>query len=291
MPLFAHLTPDQRAHLVSHSTEHQFATDHMIIRQDDPVGPVYVILSGHVRVLESVADSSMEMFLGELGPGEVFGELAVLRDRPRSASVVTLERTRCLAISAADFLHLLGESKAMSLALLRTLAGRLYDADRLLARHAPDPLTGLPGRRVFNDAYRRLTSGAKRRGTSVLIVTLDVVHLKNINDRFGYAIGDDVLRTVADALIESSRSTDLVARYGGDEFTLLLVDAAAKDAEIIINRVQDKLRQLSIYRNLPVTVECRMGHSVSHNPPDTAEEFLRIADDDMQGKRSSQQAK
>src|SRR5256714_12244257 len=160
-----------------------------------------------------------------------------------------------MPIPADDFLKMLQESKSMSLALLRILAGRLYEADRLLARHAPDPLTGLPGRRAFHELYRRLTAGAKRRGTGVLLLVLDVLHLKDINDRFGYAVGDDVLRTVADALVESSRSTDLVARYGGDEFTVLLIEAGEKDVQIVVQRVQQKLQQLAVYRNLPLTVD------------------------------------
>jgi diguanylate cyclase (GGDEF)-like protein len=287
IPLFAPLTAEQRSQLVGRSIQQRFGSDHTIVRQDDPVGMVYVILSGHVRVFEAVPDSSIQMFLGELGPGEIFGELGVLRDHTRSASIVSLERTRCLAIPATDFLQLLGESRQMSVGLLRILATRLYDADRLLARHAPDPLTGLPGRRAFHELYRRLTAGSKRRKVSVLLLVLDILHLKEINDRFGYSVGDDVIRTVADALMESTRSTDLVTRYGGDEFTLLLVEAGEKDAETIINRVQQKLRQLTVYRNLPLTVECRMGFAVSENPPDTAEEFLRMADDHMQGKRSS----
>jgi len=112
------------------------------------------------------------------------------------------------------------------------------------------------------------------------------LHLKDINDRFGYSVGNDVLRTVADALIDSSRSTDLIARYGGDEFTILLVEAAAKDADLVIKRVQQKLRQLTIYRNLPLTVECCCGYAFSQEPPDSPDELLRIADEDMQGNRS-----
>jgi diguanylate cyclase (GGDEF)-like protein len=288
MPLFAVLTPEQRAWILERATDHTFPPGHTVIQQEDPGGIAYAILSGRVRVLESVPDSPVEMFLGELGKGEIFGELGVLRERPRSASVVTLERTRVLAIPAADFLRMLNASRDMSMTLLRILAGRLYDADRLLARHAPDPLTGLPGRRAFHELYRRLTAGSKRRGTSILLLVLDVLHLKDINDRFGYSVGDDVLRTVADALIESSRSTDLVARYGGDEFTVLLIEAAAKDVAVIVNRVQQKLRQLAVYRNLPLTVDCRIGYAVSDNPPEAADELLRAADEDMQGKRSRQ---
>ncbi len=287
IPLLMELNAQQRSWLLEHATEHTFPPGHVIVRQEESGGNAYAILSGRVRVLESVPDSPVEMFLGELAAGEIFGELGVLRDRPRSASIVTLERTRVLAIPAADFRELLKKSGDMSLALLRILAGRLYDADRLLARHAPDPLTGLPGRRAFHELYRRLTAGSKRRGTSVLLLVLDVFHLKDINDKFGYSVGDDVLRTVADALLESSRSTDLVARYGGDEFTVLLVDAAAKDVPVIVDRVRQKLQHLTVYRNLPVSVDCRIGYAVSSDPPETADELLRLADEEMRGKSSS----
>jgi diguanylate cyclase (GGDEF)-like protein len=288
MPVLSSLGREQLEILVANATDHTYAPGQAILRQDDPGGTAYAILSGRVRVLESVPDSPVEMFLGEMGPGEIFGELGVLRERPRSASVVTLERTRCIAIPADDFLRLLQSSPEMSLALVRLLAGRLYDSDRLLARHAPDPLTGLPGRRAFHELYRRLTASAKRRGAGVLLLTLDILHLKDINDRFGYTVGDDVLRTVADALVESSRSSDLVARYGGDEFTVLLVEASEKDAHIVINRVQQKLQALAVYRGLPLTVDCRIGYSMSNNPPETADELLRTADEHMQGQRFRQ---
>lgn len=288
MPLFVSLNAEQKSRLLERASEQTFPPGHVVIRQEDSDGSAYVIVSGHVRVLESVPDSPVELFLGELGPGEVFGELGVLRERPRSASIVTLERTRCLVIPAPDFLEVLRGSREMSMALLRILASRLYEADRLLARHAPDPLTGLPGRRAFHELYRRLTAGSKRRGTGILLLMLDVLHLKDINDRFGYSVGDDVLRTVGDTLVESSRSTDLVARYGGDEFTVLLIEAEAKDVTLIVNRVRQKLQQLVVYRNLPLNVECRIGFAVSKQPPDTPDELLRLADEDMQSKRSTQ---
>jgi diguanylate cyclase (GGDEF)-like protein len=287
-PIFECLTSEQLAHLIARSTEHRYPVGHVILRQNESGENVYVILSGRVRVLEAVPDSPVEMLLGELGPGEIFGELGVLRERPRAAGVFTVERTRCLAIPANDFLETLQQSKEMSLALLRTLAGRLCEVDRLLARHSPDPLTGLPGRRSFHELYRRLSAGAKRRNASVVLLLLDVLHLKKINDRFGYKVGDDVLRTVADALLESSRSTDLVARYGGDEFAVLLVEAALKDADVVVGRVRQKLHALAVYRSLPLSVECRIGCAFSSDPPDTADELLRHADEDLQAKRSNQ---
>ena len=142
---------------MARASEHTYTPGEVVIRQDDAGGAAYVIISGRVRLVESVPDSPMEMFLGELGPGEIFGEIGGLRYRPGSASVVTLERTRCVSIPTDDFMQMLRESPELSMALLRVLAGRLYEADRLLARYAPDPVTGLPGRRAFQEAYRRLS--------------------------------------------------------------------------------------------------------------------------------------
>jgi diguanylate cyclase (GGDEF)-like protein len=286
--VFASLQPEQLARLVASATEHTFPSGHILVRQGDEAGVAYVIVTGRVRVTETVSDSPVQMLLGEMGPGEITGEIGVIRQRLRSASVITLERTRCIAIPADVFLELLHNSTDMSLALLRTMAGRLYEADRLLARHAPDPLTGLPGRRAFHELYRRLTASARRRGASILVLVLDVLHLKDVNDRFGYTVGDDVLRTVGDALIEASRSSDLVSRYGGDEFAALLIDAGAADAEVIIKRVQQKLRALTISRDLPLRIECRIGYTVSMNPPEAADELLRFADEQMQANRFGQ---
>jgi diguanylate cyclase (GGDEF)-like protein len=190
-----------------------------------------------------------------------------------------------LVISEESFIKTLEGSTSMSLELLRVLAGRLYDADRLLARHAPDPLTGLPGRRAFHEMYRRLTASVRRRKASVLLLSVDVLHLKDINDRFGYSVGDDVLRTVGDALLDVSRSTDVVARYGGDEFAALFIEAKADDSPVILARVEQKLNELAATRALPLTVNCSIGYAVTEEPPDSADELLRMADMEMQAKR------
>ncbi len=194
---------------------------------------------------------------------------------------MAVERTRCLMIPQDDFTKALEESPQLAIGLLRTMAVRLQSVNRLLARTAPDPLTVLAGRRTFHDQYRRLAAGARRRRSSVILLSLDVFHLKEINDQFSYAVGDEVLRAVADALVESTRTTDLVSRYGSDEFAVLLVDAGYDQVEVIIDRVTQKLTEFSQRRALPRTVECSIGIVVSPVPPESAEELLREADLDM----------
>ncbi len=287
VPLFRKCSPEQLNTLVRHATEQVYPSGHVVTRQGEPAQHLWVLLSGRVRVVEATADGQAEMLLGEIGKSEIFGELGILRDQPRSATVIAVDRTHCLVLRQRDFVAVLEESTDLANALLRVVAGRLYDADRKLARYAPDPLTGLASRRAFYEQYRRLAAGARRRKNGLLLLTLDVLNLKAVNDGFGYALGDEVLRTVADALVESTRTTDVIARYGGDEFAVLLLDALPKDVEIVVARVRDKLAALGIQRRLPVSVECSTGIAWSQTPPDGAEEFLREADRDMQEKKGS----
>jgi diguanylate cyclase (GGDEF)-like protein len=287
VPLFRKCAPEQLNILVQHASEQVYPSGHVIARQGESADNLWVLLSGRVRVVEATADGQAEMLLGELGRAEIFGELGILRDQPRSATVIAVDRTHCLVLRQRDFMTVLQDSPELSNALLRIVAGRLYDADRKLARYSPDPLTGLASRRAFHEQYRRLAAGARRRKNGLLLLALDVLELKVVNDRFGYALGDEVLRTVADALVESTRTTDVIARYGGDEFAVLLLDAMPKDAEIVTARVRDRLGALGVQRRLPVSVECSIGIAWSQSPPETAEEFLRDADRDMQEKRAA----
>ena len=281
LPLFRPLTPEQRDLLLDSATEQTFTAGHVLIRESDPPDRLFVILSGRVRVLEVASDSPVELIVGELGVGEILGELSVLRNQPRSATVVAIERTHCLVIPQTEFLRVLQSSAELAVSLLRMLAGRLYETDRRLSRFAPDPVTGLSGRRAFHDQYRRLAAVARRRKTGALLLVVDVLQLRAINDRFGYGVGDDVLRTVADALVEATRTTDLIVRHGGDEFVVFFPDASVGDSDIVIARVSDKIKGLSSKRGIPVAIACNFGVAYAQAPPESAEDFLREADQDM----------
>ena len=287
VPLFRNCTPAQLTRLVRHASEEVYPSGHVVMRQGESSDSVWVLLSGRVRVVEATSDGQADMLLGELGRAEIFGEIGILRDQPRAATIIAVDRTHCLVLSRQDFIAVLQESPELANALLRVVAGRLYDADRKLARYAPDPLTGLANRRAFHEQYGRLAAGARRRKTGLLLLMLDIVHLQSVNDGFGYALGDEILRTVADALVESTRTTDLIARYGGDEFAVLLLDAMPPDVELVVARVREKLATLGVQRRLPVAVQCSTGIAWSVSPPENAEDLLREADRDMQERRSA----
>jgi diguanylate cyclase (GGDEF)-like protein len=286
VPLLRPLAPEQRELLAERAAEQVFPAGHVIIQENDPPDLLFVILAGRVRILELTPESPVEVILGELGEGEIFGELGVLRNQARSASVVAIERTHCLVLPRGDFLRALQSSTELAVAMLRMLAGRLHETDRRLSRYAPDPVTGLAGRRTFHDQYRRLAAVARRRGTGALLLMVDVSKLKTINDSHGYGVGDHVLRCVADALVEATRTTDLIARYGGDEFAVFCPFAGQSDAATVVGRVREKIAALAEKRGIPTTINVSVGVAYSPLPPDSAGEMLREADQNMHGDRA-----
>jgi diguanylate cyclase (GGDEF)-like protein len=113
--------------------------------------------------------------------------------------------------------------------------------DRLQTMSLTDSLTQLANRRgflaVFNDELHR----ALRYRTSLAVMLVDVDNLKLINDHHGHGAGDLALRTVADSLRSSCRASDLAARYGGDEFALLVPSTSAVEAQELANRIRSTL--------------------------------------------------
>ena len=109
----------------------------------------------------------------------------------------------------------------------------------LMAQSAElDPLTGLPNRLLLLDRLQGAMAHAKRNGTSLALLFLDLDKFKEINDSFGHLIGDEALRQVANCLESSVRAVDTVSRYGGDEFLVLLSDVSQpSDAMLVADKM------------------------------------------------------
>ena len=122
------------------------------------------------------------------------------------------------------------------------LASQLRRANEELATvAATDALTGLPNRRAFEQSLRRDLARAERSKEPVTVVMIDVDFFKKVNDTYGHATGDVVLRSVAEIVRSTLRTGDMAARLGGEEFVAVLPNANAEGGKIVAERLRTKL--------------------------------------------------
>jgi len=115
----------------------------------------------------------------------------------------------------------------------------LYEQMRTLS--VTDGLTGLVNHREFYELLRRELERARRYGSSVSVLIVDVDDFKSYNDRYGHLEGDRALRAIAGILTRSARASDVVARYGGDEFALILPESTPGGALMLAERIKSEI--------------------------------------------------
>lgn len=126
-----------------------------------------------------------------------------------------------------------------------TRVGRAYNRVRgqLASMVLTDPLTGCVNRRGFDQSLARETARTARAGTELALVAIDIDHFKSVNDTQGHIAGDAVLREVGGLLLHTARAGDVVARTGGEEFSLLLPDTSASGAYQLAVRLCEVIRE------------------------------------------------
>ncbi|MBU3824760.1 MAG: diguanylate cyclase [Candidatus Oceanisphaera merdipullorum] len=113
-----------------------------------------------------------------------------------------------------------------------------YQAQEFERQARIDSLTGLPNRRAFDEALIAAFARAKRSGKPITLVVIDIDHFKHVNDTWSHGVGDQVLRIVGSIIRKEIREVDMPARWGGEEFTVLLADTCLTDAQPICERVR-----------------------------------------------------
>jgi diguanylate cyclase (GGDEF)-like protein len=118
--------------------------------------------------------------------------------------------------------------------------------DALVELSSRDALTGLANRRAFNLSLGREIDRVARSGEAALLLVLYIDHFKRVNDQHGHRAGDEVIRAVAAALLDSVRPMDLVARLGGEEFGIVLPNCPSAFGETVAERVRRRVAQTPV---------------------------------------------
>ncbi|WP_375740542.1 histidine kinase N-terminal 7TM domain-containing protein [Pseudomonas boanensis] len=170
----------------------------------------------------------------------------------------------------------LAEALATSEERLRTIT-RLHE--QMQEQALCDPLTGLYNRRYLNDFFGRELARSQREHTPIALALIDLDHFKQLNDRYGHLVGDDVLKAVAGHLSHNLRGSDAVFRIGGEEFLLILPGATGDEAYARLDGLCGSLAASPLStRDGPVSVTLSAGVAVWPTQGQALEELMQVAD-------------
>jgi diguanylate cyclase (GGDEF)-like protein len=176
-----------------------------------------------------------------------------------------------LSMVAASILVALGVADR-----LRAQRVALSDAER---RAQTDPLTGVLNRRSLIERLEAACVRAKARGLPIALLFIDLDHFKQINDNFGHQAGDACLRAIIDPIHAELRQSDVIGRYGGEEFVVILSSADAAAAAPIAQRILERVAAVRVVGfGDPITVTCSIGVATSDTLGIWGEPLLAQAD-------------
>ncbi len=213
-------------------------------------------------------------------PDEFLEKMNILRQKPQSSSrdEITLRDGRILERFSAPAVASDGRSFGRVWTFSDITERKDYEAQ--LAHQAfHDSLTDLPNRTLFLNRVEHGLARLDRRGRSLAILFIDLDRFKVVNDTLGHEKGDWLLQEVARRLQLSLRPGDTAARFGGDEFTLLLEDLdSVEDAKIITGRLIEALQEPILFEGREMEITASIGVAMSSSNTDRAVDLLRHAD-------------
>lgn len=188
---------------------------------------------------------------------------------------------RILGLIALGRIHRFGGRSfgAATMSLVRTLAGHAATAisQAQLKRQAiHDPLTSLYNRRHLSDRLKHEIAKASRSGTVLAVLLCDLDRFKQVNDTHGHQVGDELLRAVAQSIQASTRNSDLVFRWGGDEIVVILAESTREGVLTAADRIRQGVVRTSLSAGLDIDVSIGIARYPEHG--ENEDDLIRIAD-------------
>ena len=246
LELFKGVRPEDIQELLQRCDRRDLAKGETLLSPVSKNEHVFIVLSGAVDVHVGSPDTPA---VATMEAGACVGEMSIIEDRDPSAYVIGSEDTHMLVIHQSILWAMVDASHEFAKNLLVVLSERVRSHNRVLAenfgelkkfeRHATtDALTSLANRHAMEDTFPKQILRCLEDQKPVSLIMIDVDNFKEFNDAFGHIAGDRALTAVSRILRTQFRPRDLLVRYGGDEFAVLLPDVAAEPALEIAERVR-----------------------------------------------------
>lgn len=258
-------------------TDCELKAGEILFSENDPADGVYWIESGALAILQG--EIRNPRLLGFRHPGQVVGEIALLEDIPRTASVAAIVPTHLKSLTREEFHAVLQRVPGVGIEIMRLLSARLREIQP--AEYSAglfDHLTGALSRQSFDERLRGVIKQAHLYHYGFSLSFLDLDHFKEVNDTYGHTRGDEILIAFVQRVTAELRTTDLLFRYGGDEFVLILQGTDPARGRALIERLMEKAHTEPVAGNPPLYISFSAGIANFPEDGDTPESLLKAAD-------------
>lgn len=260
--LFLSLSGQEFDHIVRRFHPVEVEAGQTLFKEGDRGNELFIVKSGKVAISVRLRNG-LEQEIVEFCSGEFFGEMSIFEKAPRSATCYTKEKSSLLTLYARDFFQLMKHHPNAAIkimyGMLNTTTQRLRDTDEFLSdmvlwgerarkRAITDELTGVYNRRFLDDALEDLFRTSKEKKKPLSFVMVDLDYFREINEAYGHQAGDRVIIEAVSVFRKHLRRNDIIARYGGDEFTFILPETAAEEARQIAENICREMKDLALLK-------------------------------------------